>query len=148
MPSGLTATARTGLTIAGGRLTTILAFSRTPDGALAPSSIHSLMRLTSCELSGSSDFGGIIGFFCREQKRNRLLSADLPGTTAGPRLPPLSTPAWVLMSNLPSVTLPVWQTKHLLAKIGSTSFEYSTGSFRFRSIVGIGGRSLGSFFGS
>ena len=32
------------------------------------------------------------------------------------------------------------------SKIGSTSFEYSTGSFRFRSTVGIGGRSLGSFF--
>ncbi len=52
------------------------------------------------------------------------------------------------MSNLPSFTLPEWQTMHLFSKIGSISFAYSTGSFRFRSTVGIGGRSLASFFGS
>src|SRR5687768_12706574 len=51
------------------------------------------------------------------------------------------------MSNLPSVTLPVWQTKHLFLKTGSTSAPYSTGVVRLRSTVGMGGRSL-SFFGS
>src|SRR5580692_9418989 len=49
------------------------------------------------------------------------------------------------MSNLPSVTFPVWQTKHLARKIGSISAPYSTGSFRFRSIGMIGTR---SFLGS
>src|SRR5437868_14979733 len=51
------------------------------------------------------------------------------------------------MSNLPSVTLPVWQTKHRFLKTGSMSRPYSTGSVRLRSTVGIGGKSL-SFFGS
>src|SRR5882757_8861940 len=108
------------------------------------------MRLTSCEVSGSSLFGGMIGFFCRLQYRNRWLSADFPGTTtfdpAASRLPPFITPAYVLISNFDSMMLPEWQTKHLFSKIGSMSFEYSTGSFRLRSTVGIGGKSLGSFF--
>ena len=123
-----------------------MSFIRTLVGAFAPSSIHSLMSVTSLELSGSSVFGGMIGFFCREQNRNRLLSADLPATTATPRFPPLMTAACVPMSNLPSVTLPEWHTKHLFSKIGSTSLLYSTGSLSLRSVVGIGGNS--SFFGS
>ena len=39
--------------------------------AFAPSSIHSLMSVTSFGLSGSSVLGGMIGFFCRLQNRNR-----------------------------------------------------------------------------
>ena len=39
--------------------------------------------------------------------------------------------SYELMSNLPSVTLPVWQTKHLFLKIGSISAPYSTGDERY-----------------
>src|SRR4029079_13447783 len=90
---------------------------------------------------------GMIGFICRLQARKRKLSADLPGTTHfAPRLlPPFMSFSWLLMSNLPSVTLPVWQTKHLFLKIGSISAPYSTGMVRLRSTVGMGGK---SFFGS
>ena len=98
-------------------------FARAIVGALAPWSIQCLMSVTSCGVQGSSLFGGMIGLFCREQKRNRLLSAALPGTTAGPRLPPFITPAWVLMSNLPSTMLPEWQTVQRFSKIGSMCLE-------------------------
>src|SRR6185312_6862205 len=50
------------------------------------------------------------------------------------------------MSNFDSTMEPEWQTKHLFSKIGSMSFEYSRGSLRLRSTVGIGGRPLDSFF--
>ena len=94
LPSGATATARTGLTSAGGRLTTIFSFIRIVVGAFAPSSIHELDEATvPATSSGSSVFGGMIGFTCRLHARNRKLSADLPGTTnLAPRLlPPFMT---------------------------------------------------------
>src|SRR5262245_19275659 len=59
--SGLMATPRTGLTSAGGKPTTTFGFSRTPIGALAPWSIQSLTRASSCGVSGSSFLGGMIG---------------------------------------------------------------------------------------
>jgi hypothetical protein len=93
LPSGDTATARTGFTSAGGRSTMILRFTRAIVGIFAPSSIHSFRSESSCDVSGSSLFGGMIGFFCRLHIRKMLLSADLPGTIAGPRLPPFITPA-------------------------------------------------------
>ena len=79
LPSGATATARTGFTSAGGRLTMIFSFARVVVGAFAPSSIHSLTSESSCDVSGSSVLGGMIGFICRLHARNRKLSADLPG---------------------------------------------------------------------
>src|SRR5262249_6344381 len=93
LPSGDTAIARTGLTSAGGRLTTTLVLTRSTVGGFAPWSIHILIRVTSCGESGSSVLGGMIGFFCRLQDWKILLSALLPGITAGPRLPPFITPA-------------------------------------------------------
>src|SRR4051794_5997854 len=49
------------------------------------------------------------------------------------------------MSSLPFSSLPEWQTKHLLARIGSTSFSYRTGAVRVSLTSGIGA-SLASFF--
>ena len=62
--SGLTATARTGVTLAGGVLTMIFGRSLGPVGALAPWSIHSLMRASSSGVSGSSSLGGMNGLPC------------------------------------------------------------------------------------
>ena len=145
-PSGDTATARTGVTSAGGRLTTIFGRAIAVVGAFAPWSIHSLTRASSSGVSGSSVSGGMIGRFCQLQNWNRLLSAAFPGTTALPRFPPFNTPAWVLMSNLASMMIPEWQYRHFSLKMGAMSLPYSTGSVRFRSTVGIGVGGGSSFF--
>src|SRR3954453_6938310 len=68
LPSALTATARTGLTIVGGRLSTTFGRTRAmPTGGLAPWSIQSLTRASSGGVIGTSSLGGMIGFCCREQ---------------------------------------------------------------------------------
>ena len=71
-----------------GTFTTILGRSLGPAGGLAPWSIHSLISASSCGVSGSSLLGGMYGRTSLADSFTSRLSADLPGTTAGPRLPP------------------------------------------------------------
>src|SRR5262249_54358664 len=74
------------------------------------------------------------------------LSADLPGTMGGPLFPPLVNVSNVPMSNLASFNEPLWQNWHLLAKIGSISFSYNTGSCRSILITSIGSTFSRGFF--
>jgi len=87
--SGLTASARTGVTFSGGAFSTTRARARIPVGGLAPCSIHSLMRASSSGVNGSSGpLGGMAGSKVRPASFTRRLSADLNGTIGLPRLPP------------------------------------------------------------
>src|SRR5205823_4461259 len=63
--SGLTETARTGTTLAGGTPRITLGRTRWPVGALAPSSIHNLMRASSVGVRISSPTGGMNGLWVR-----------------------------------------------------------------------------------
>src|ERR1051326_6123360 len=106
------AMARTGCTLAGGSPTMIFGLSFCPAGGVAPWSIHSLMSASSSGVNRSSVLGGMMGVTVRPAILMSALSPALLGTIALPCLPPFINVSKLLMSNLDSLTLPLWQKAH------------------------------------
>src|SRR5687768_12865087 len=109
---------------------------------MAPWSIQSLsrascsgVRLLALDLL---PLGGITGSAWWAADLKRRLSADRPGTRAGPESPPFLTSAGVSRMSSAFALVRLWQARQLARKMGRTSFSKSTGVERLRAAMGRG----------